>query len=164
MQHAPVDRDLARADAEKAAEVDDGGAQHAAAVDDDVDDAAEILALDALHRLAQQRLRRIAVNDDRRRFRDASLWRRGRGFRALRRAARAPFWEHPPAASAPERRWRRRRSANRRASRAGKNFCECLRRSDRAHRGQLLAELDNMVSVRVIDEAAAAQATAGGLR
>src|SRR5438445_412864 len=44
MQRAPVDDDLAAADAEKAAEIDHRRTRRAEAIDDDVDDAPHILA------------------------------------------------------------------------------------------------------------------------
>jgi hypothetical protein len=65
----PVNRDLSGADAQKAAEIDDDGLYHPAAIDDDIDDAAQILACCALHRLAEKGFGRIPVSNDGWRFR-----------------------------------------------------------------------------------------------
>ena len=61
MQRVPIHRDLAAADAEKAAEVDDGGADLAAAVDQHVDDAAHILVGWAAHFAAENALDLVLV-------------------------------------------------------------------------------------------------------
>src|SRR5262249_6907815 len=53
IERAPIDRDLADADAEKAAEVDDGGAHLSVAADDDVDDAPHVFAGVAANALAE---------------------------------------------------------------------------------------------------------------
>lgn len=65
----PVDRDFSGADAEEAAEIDDGCAQNPGAVDHHVNDPPQILPFRAFHRLAEQRLRRAPVDHNRRRFR-----------------------------------------------------------------------------------------------
>ena len=58
---APIHRDLAAADAEEAAEVDDRGTHLAAAVDQYVDDAAHILVGGARHFPAQNALDLVVV-------------------------------------------------------------------------------------------------------
>src|SRR5579875_773975 len=66
VERVPIDRDLAAADAEKTAEIDDCGARHSGLVDDDVDDAAHVLAGCARHRLTQDGLCLVLGQDGRR--------------------------------------------------------------------------------------------------
>ena len=63
MQRGPIHRDLAAADAEEAAEVDDGGAHLAAAVHQHVDDAAHILVGGAAHFTAENALDLVVGKD-----------------------------------------------------------------------------------------------------
>ena len=70
MQRLPVDGDLATADAEKAAEVDDGGAHPAFAIDQYVDDPPHILVRQAAHVPAENALRFLG-------FEDGDGWRCG---------------------------------------------------------------------------------------
>ena len=63
MQRIPVDRDLAAADAEEAAEIDDGGAHLTGAVDQHVDDPAHILVGGAAHLAAENALDLMVVED-----------------------------------------------------------------------------------------------------
>jgi hypothetical protein len=62
LQQAPIDRDLAAADAEKAAEIDDGGTRLPLAVDEDIHHATHVLPGGALHLLAEDG-RRLAGKD-----------------------------------------------------------------------------------------------------
>jgi hypothetical protein len=110
MQRVPIDRDLAAADAEEAAKVDDGGARLPDTVHDDVDDTPHVLVGGAANFDAQNAGHDLVVEDDgfrtlrwrrwrprRRRIGGGSLWRwriaarrrclRGRG-RRLRRLLR----------------------------------------------------------------------------
>ena len=57
MQRVPVDHDLAAADAEKAAEIDHGGAHLPGAIDDHVDDAPHVLVRRAAHVAAEHAMR-----------------------------------------------------------------------------------------------------------
>ena len=89
VQRMPVNRDLSGADAQKAAEIDDDGLHHPAAIDDDIDDAAQILACCALHRLAEKGFGRIPVSNDGWRFRGCRGRRGGSprlGEHAIRRS------------------------------------------------------------------------------
>src|SRR5580704_13034058 len=63
MQRLPVDGDLAIADAEKPAEVDDGGAHPAFAIDQYVDDPSHILVRQAAHIPAENALRFLGFED-----------------------------------------------------------------------------------------------------
>ena len=63
MQRIPIHRDLAAADAEKAAEIDDRGAHLAAAVDEHVDDPAHVLVGGAAHVTAENALDFVLVED-----------------------------------------------------------------------------------------------------
>ena len=63
MQRVPVDRDLAAADAEEAAEIDDGGAHLAGAVDQHIDDPAHILVGGAAHLAAENAFDLMFVED-----------------------------------------------------------------------------------------------------
>ena len=63
VQGPPVDRDLAAADAEKAAEIDDGGANAPVPIHHDVDDAAHILAGRATHLAAEHALGVVRADD-----------------------------------------------------------------------------------------------------
>ncbi|HVJ42914.1 MAG TPA: hypothetical protein VM639_15525 [Dongiaceae bacterium] len=65
VQDAPVDCDFSRADAEEAAEIDDGGPHQPGMVDHDVDDTPHVVAAGALHRFAKKRVSRLAFDDDR---------------------------------------------------------------------------------------------------
>ncbi len=56
MQRVPIHRDLAAADAEETAEIDDRGAHLAAAIHQHVDDAAHILVGGAAHFAAEDAL------------------------------------------------------------------------------------------------------------
>ena len=70
MQGAPVDHDLAAADAEEAAEIDDGCPHRAGAIDDDVDDMAHVLVSGTAHVAAEHAVRLARRdNGDRRRRR-----------------------------------------------------------------------------------------------
>src|SRR5262249_49334094 len=71
-QRAPVDDDLATADAEEAAEIDHRGAHHAFAVDDDVDNAAHVLVGGAADLTAKDTVR-VARPDHRNRSRRRRL-------------------------------------------------------------------------------------------
>lgn len=68
MEHAPIDSDFSRADSEEAAEIDNGRPHHAGRIDDDIDDMAQSFAFEAEHGLAEERLGRLPVNDNGRRF------------------------------------------------------------------------------------------------
>ncbi|MEA3022757.1 MAG: hypothetical protein QOK01_1609 [Alphaproteobacteria bacterium] len=68
-EHRPIDRDLAAADAQESAEIDDGRARLAVAIDHHVDEAAHVLAGDAAHALAENGLRVAGVEHDGRRRR-----------------------------------------------------------------------------------------------
>src|SRR5258708_1957374 len=75
IQGPPIDGDLAGADAEKAAEVDDGRADLPVAADDDIDNATHILVRVAAHALAEDRRDLLIVEHDRGRTgRRAGRW------------------------------------------------------------------------------------------
>jgi len=63
MQRAPIHRDLARADTEEAAEIDDGCPHHALVIDHDIDNPSHVIAGGTHDRLAQNRVR-CSFDDD----------------------------------------------------------------------------------------------------
>src|SRR5690242_20213220 len=82
MKRFPGHGDLAAADAEEAAEVDDGGARLALAVDDHVDDAAHALVAHAAHLATHDALHLVAAeHGDGRRAMGITGGRRGLGPR-----------------------------------------------------------------------------------
>src|SRR5579883_756626 len=91
MQRGPIDGDLAAADAQKAAEVDDRGAGRAGLVDDHVDNAAHGLALGAGDRLAEDGLRFVLGQHGGRH----AGWNRVLGFGARRAEAAAVRYDEP---------------------------------------------------------------------
>src|SRR3954452_5728913 len=72
VQRVPVDRDLAAADAKKAAEIDNSGSYAPLTVDQDVDDAPHVLIGTASHLLAEDALRLPRPENGYRRF--ARFW------------------------------------------------------------------------------------------
>ena len=61
MQRIPIDCYLSAADAEKAAEIDDGGAQVSHSIDNDIDDATHVLIGGAADLPAEHALRLLAI-------------------------------------------------------------------------------------------------------
>src|ERR1700687_416023 len=90
MQRVPVYHDFSAADAEKAAEIDDGGAHHSGAIDDHVDDVPHVLVRRATN-IPTEHAMRIPCADDSDRRRGCRLfrggWRRILLLNRLRRVA-----------------------------------------------------------------------------
>src|SRR3954468_24531094 len=80
-QPAPIDRDLARADAEEPAEVDDGGADMPVLADNDIDDPPHVLIGAAAYALADDPRDLLVVQHHCRRARGRSGRRRVGGWR-----------------------------------------------------------------------------------
>ena len=119
VQRIPVDRDLAAADAEKAAEVDDRGARPAVASTIDIDDPAHVLVGGAADVLAEDRLAsRESSMDQRRRWSVTLAARRLRLAWSTGRRIGGPetrrWWTQAGADAAYS---RRRASAHRKTSR-----------------------------------------------
>src|SRR5882724_5283664 len=81
MQRAPVDRDLTAADAEEAAEIDDGRAHRCTPIDDHIDDAPHVLVCRTADVAAEDAVRVFCADDG-----DRGRWRRVLLLSRLRRA------------------------------------------------------------------------------
>ena len=77
MQHAPVNGNFPRPDAEEAAEIDDGGPHLSSVVNHDIDNTPHVVTIGALHGLAENGIGHIAIDHDRRHSVTGRL-RRGR--------------------------------------------------------------------------------------
>ena len=78
MHGAPIDRDLAAADAQEPSKIDDRCANPTVSIDDYIDDLAHLLARAAQRLLAQDALHILAVEDDRRGLGSLLGWRNQR--------------------------------------------------------------------------------------